>query len=241
MSIPPETLGPIVHVNFETDGLYFSEAVRRAEELHDLESVYADRRERTDALNRQIREIEARYGESAAAYDETESLVISLVDGVFVELQDAARALAGASTVVQILSAACLEAHINVRAADALPGALYGEFECAGLGGKWLLYPALRGLNGLDAGTAVMRDVQELARRRNALVHPKRERVKDDLGFRTPDFLERKNLTAEAARHALATAKEAVTVLARAEGRPVPAWLQNGFWSLFRHDWNMQV
>jgi hypothetical protein len=231
---------PTVQVNFETDALYFTEAVRQSAQLPPLEAGYAEKRRQTEDLNSKIREIEARHdGDSAAAYDDAEGYVIQLVDSVFVELDHAARPLAGASAAIQILCAASLEAHINIRAAATLSGALYKEFERTSLGGKWLLYPALHKLAGLDAGTAVLGGVQALVKRRNALAHPKRERTEGSLGFQTPDFLERGGLTGEDARGAVAAARAAVSALADAEGRSQPAWLNgHGPWSLFSHEWD---
>jgi hypothetical protein len=241
MTKPADGAAPVVHIHFEVDGLYFAEATRQASTLAPLEATYLAKRKETENLNRKIRDIEARHGgDSAAAYDEAERHVIQLVDNAFVQLDAAARPLAGTSATIQILSAACLEAHINVRAAETLVGSLYDEFERASLGGKWLLYPAIRNLAGLDAGGTVLRGVHDLAKRRNALVHPKRQRSENTVGFQTPDFLERSHLTGEAARKALTAVQQAVTALAIAEGRPVPAWLKGTFWSLFRHDWSHQ-
>lgn len=237
--MPPadENADPILHVHFETDGLYFSEAVRRTAGLAALQADYDEKRARTEALNQTVRDIEEAHAYAQTAYDETEGLVIELVDSAFPRLETAARALAAESAAIQILAAASLEAHINVRAAETMTGAAYKEFERLGLAGKWMLYPQIRGLADLAPGNAAIADVATLVSRRNGLVHPKRERVRRPVGFETPDFLERKNLTAKDAHDAVRWARRAVAALAAAEGRKAPGWLDGGLWSLFRHEW----
>jgi hypothetical protein len=229
---------PVVDVHFEMDGLYFTEAVRRSAGLDALQADYDAKRRRNEELNRQIEDIEARHGgDKVAAYDDTEHLVIELVDTAFVRLEDAARPLAGESAAVQLFAAACLEAHINLRAAETLDGAVYDEFERLPLPGKWVLYPQVRELSGLAPGNAVLRDIAILSRRRNGLAHPKRRRVEKTVAFDTPDFVEQMNLTAKDARDACTWTRRAVAALAKAEKRTAPGWLDGGLWSLFRHEW----
>ncbi len=139
-------------------------------------------------------------------------------------LQDAA--------AVHILSAASLEAHINIQAQTHLGGLWKDAFERLSLQGKWLFFPKLIGTKGFDPGAQPFQGFDELIRRRNQLAHYRV--IREPWTGSAPGFLGKLGLNIQAAEESLETVRGMISELSTQlkEHRP-PHWLAGKKMSFF--------
>ena len=116
-------------------------------------------------------------GDSHSAYDELEPIYIQL-ESAHSEIGEAHAFLFKDVATVHILSAATLEAHINLIAKEILKGNNLKQFEKISLEGKWLFFPKILGLTGFEPGTQPFQYFSKLLKYRNSLVHYKRLKEK---------------------------------------------------------------
>jgi hypothetical protein len=121
--------------------------------------------------------------------------------------------------VIHMLCAASVEAHINIRAEEALNGKNWDEFDKLALAGKWLFYPSLVSKQSFDPGQQPFQGLQTLVKRRNALMHYKVKRAKVRHGYILPPLLDQLGLRVTHAKESIETVKKLVSKLASLEQR----------------------
>jgi hypothetical protein len=204
-------INPVKPLNWyhvlEVDAMYFH-AARQAHARGTASLRAIDRCERRvarheariKALNELLRE--GRIDQNAH-YDELEPLAIQ-IESLGYDVGAAYGILLGNVGTVHILSAAALEAHINIRAERFFSsGRLLQAFERLSLDAKWLLFARVRGLPGFDPGREPFQGFDRLIKTRNKLVHYKTRRELWHGSGVPPQFLVDVGLTIEAAAQSL--------------------------------------
>lgn len=126
--------------------------------------------------------------------------------------------------VAHVNSAAALEAHINVEAAELLGRTELEAFDKLPLDGKWHFLPRVLALPGFPFGEEPMQTICRVHRLRNKLLHYKSRRFPYVLGEPVP-FAEPLGLHAREAARSVEAVREAVSALAAQRGSSAPAWL----------------
>jgi hypothetical protein len=206
------------------DGVYYLEARHRTQSAQALGNEYNRWAKEINETNTRIELVEARCADPTDAYDEIEADVIK-TDRDWECFRPVALALAQNAAAAQILCAACLEAHINMRAEAALPTKDFDEFDKLAVTGKWLLYPKIVHVGSFDPGTEPFQSFQSLVRRRNSLVHYKARTERRKHPYEVPDFVQSLGLDGATCLSSLAIVERMVTDLAEMEHRAAPAWL----------------
>jgi hypothetical protein len=222
----------------EVDAMYFHAArqahakgVASVRAIDRAESRVARHQARIDALNEMLSE--GRIDHSAH-YDKLEPLAIQ-IEGLEYGVGAAYGILLGHVGTVHILSAAALEAHINIRAEHFFSsGRLLEAFERLSLDAKWLLFPRVRGLPASDPGSEQFQGFDRLIKIRNKLVHYKTRRELWRGPSAPPEFLVDLGLTIEAAAQSLAAVKGITTELAKQLGESPPWWLEHKGTNFFK-------
>ncbi len=133
--------------------------------------------------------------------------------------------------VIHMLCAASVEAHINMRAEQALVGRKFEEFDKLAITGKWLFYPSLVSKPTFDPGQQPFQGLQTLVKRRNALMHYKVKRAKVSHGYILPPLIDQLGLRARDAKESIETVKKLVVALANFEQFEEPEWVTSRSWS----------
>jgi hypothetical protein len=129
--------------------------------------------------------------------------------------------------LVHMLSAMCLEAHINIRADALLPRREWSAFERLQIDAKWMFLPKILGLRGFDVGAQPFQGFDAIVQARNGLVHykPKKEEYQ---GIDNPEgFAVRLKLTFDAAEASLTATRRMVADLAEQLGEREPWWFNS--------------
>jgi hypothetical protein len=142
--------------------------------------------------------------------------------------------------IAQVMSAACLEAHINRKAKEHLKGKMSDEFDCLSIMAKWLYLPKILGLKGFDPGAFPYQGFDQLIKWRNLLAHYKH--MKKEVWNRgpVPSFLKDLGLSIPQAEESVKATRAMIDELADQLGEPVePAiWDGDMKWSYFILDTN---
>jgi hypothetical protein len=124
-----------------------------------------------------------------------------------------------------VLSAMCLEAHVNAVASTHLSGRELEAFDKLSIEGKWLLLPRMAKNSSFDPGAQPFQGFSQLIRRRNALVHAKGSGL-----LRALDSVESANAFLDSglkdAQRALDTTKTMIGSLGRLLSEDEPSWLE---------------
>ncbi len=219
----------------EVDAMYYhaakssyAQAVQQMAEVKKAEVVF-------QKLEEEEAEIFARHGGDAKnAYDELESVFISM-ESAHVEIGMAHAPLLRHLAITQILCAACLEAHVNLKASDRLSGHLHKHFEQFPLNAKWIFLPKLLGLPGFDPGAQPFQGFAKLVKCRNELVHYKPRSEEWRYG-QVPAAVEKLGLTLDAASGSLDVVPSMIQSLADQLNVEAPDWLRVQEISYFTFD-----
>lgn len=256
--MPDDNSGLSIHIggppDFQAilamDGLHFDGARRALADIPKLERGVARAKAKMRRLEDQCAAIEARHAEDddtdedvpsapdmpprnePSLYDEIEPIAIQM-ESLSYDLGIAYGPYLRQIASVHILSAACLEAHINMLAQERLCEPSWLEFERFKLSKKWKRFPRLLGLPGFIRNQQPYAGFLRLVIRRNDLMHYK-PRFEPWVIERVPEFIVTLGLTLEAAHESLAVAKAMVEALAAQLGEEPPAWLANGNVSYFK-------
>jgi hypothetical protein len=212
---------------FSADAMFYS-AARKARERGEAATNDIHRAEKRVFMCRRemdaIKERSERQGEDADR-DEFEPLAIE-IENLEYRVVEAHGAVLRELVLAHILSAASLEAHINIRAEALLPQQEWPGFERLAIDDKWRLLAGVRGLPGLDVGAQPFQDFDRLIKIRNRLVHHKLEKEPYH-GFGDPaSFGQKLALTFDDVDRSLNVVKEMVEQLARQLGEDrAPGWL----------------
>jgi len=210
--------------HLETDAMYFHTA-RQAHEsaklkMTDVQSV----ENRFAALGEKYEAILDKHGnDSHSACDELEPIAIQL-SGAHDELGFVYGPFLKEVAVVHILSAASLEAHINVFAESVLRGQDLKDFQYFKLSSKWLFLPRLADLTGFKRDQMPFQGLSKLIGIRNKLVHFKGGKEKWAYGV-APEFLVDLGLTLQDSEESICTVDSMVRTLAQQRDVEVPSWL----------------
>jgi hypothetical protein len=210
--------------HLEVDAMYFH-AARQANEnakrkIADVQSV----ENRFIALDKKYESILEKHGNDFhSACDDIEPIAIQL-SGANDELGFVYGPFIKEVAVVHILSAASLEAHINVFAESFLKGQDLKDFQDFKLSSKWLFLPRLAGLTGFKRNKMPFQGLSKLIRFRNKLVHYKGVKEKWAYGV-APEFLVDLGLTLQASEESISTVDGMVRTLAQQRDVEVPSWL----------------
>ena len=210
--------------HLEVDAMYFH-AARQAHELakrkiadvQSAENRFAALDEAYEAV------LEKHGGDVHLACDELEPIAIQL-SGAHDEIGFVYGPFLKEVAVVHILSAASLEAHINVFAEDFLRGQDLKDFQHFTLSSKWLFLPRLAGLPGFKRNQMPFQGLSKLIKFRNRLVHYKGVREKWAYGV-APQFLVNLGLTLQDSQGSIGTVDSMVRTLAQQRDVEVPSWL----------------
>jgi hypothetical protein len=211
--------------HLEVDAMYFH-AARQAHErakrkVTDVQSV----ENRFASLNKEYNDVEEEHGDDFhSAYDELEPIAIQL-SNAHDELGFVYAPLLKEVAVVHILSAASLEAHINVFAKDFLRGKDLKDFQGFNLSAKWLFLPRLAGLLGFKSDQQPFQGFSKLLKLRNRLVHYKGIKEKWAYGV-APQFIVNLGLTVQNSQESIDTVDSMVRNLAQQRDVEVPYWLR---------------
>lgn len=210
--------------HLEVDAMYFH-AARQAHErakrkIADVQSV----ENRFATLDEDYNAVLEKHGDDFhSACDELERIAIQL-SGAHDELGFVYGPFLNEVAVVHILSAASLEAHINVFAENFLRGQDIKDFQYFRLSAKWLFLPRLAGLPGFKRDQMPFQGFSKLIKFRNRLVHYKGVKEKWAYGV-APQFLVNLGLTLEDSRGSIVTVDSMVRTLAQQREVEVPFWL----------------
>lgn len=164
-------------------------------------------------------------GEDATdVYPEQEALAFAM-DNQEYEIGRAHGPFLQCLAAVHILCAASLEAFINDKAKDALPGKLFDNFDKVSLEGKWLFLPRLMNKSSYDPATQPFQGFVELIKYRNGLVHYKSKREEVASPSEIPEFINKLGLSLAAANNSLNTVKGMIDEYYRQQGETQPKWL----------------
>jgi len=220
-------------VSLSLDAVYFCSAKHFLEALPPFQDAYARYRSEIEKGIRELQEIEVKYAddESGTGYDEMEPYCTKL-DRDFQSFQFEAYPYIRTVATVHLLSVACLEAHINIKAERSLTRYHFAEFDKLSLTGKWLFYPKLMGAKPFDPGREPFQSLRRLVGIRNVLVHYK-ERREGWRGYEVPRFIDSLGLTKTDADHSLGTAERMIRELSALQREPTPRWLAGGWVPVF--------
>lgn len=165
-------------------------------------------------------------------YDRLEQLSI-WIEGAEYQLGEAYGPMLQDVAAVHILSAASLEAHINIQAQARLEGHSWTSFERLSLEAKWLFFPKLVGAAGFDLGIEPFQGFYRLIRLRNRLAHY-RLHHEPWASPGVPGFLETLGLTIEAAELSLQAVRAMISELAVQMKEDRPYWLDGQQMNFFR-------
>jgi hypothetical protein len=164
-------------------------------------------------------------GDSYSAYDELEPIYIQF-EGAHYQIGAAHAFLFKEVATVHILSAAALEAHMNLIAKEILKGKNLEQFEKISLEGKWLFSPKILGLTGFEPGDQPFQRFSKLLKYRNNLVHYKR--LKEEWVYGAiPQFVRKLGLTLEDSKESIAAVESMIEELAKQLGLETPYWLRS--------------
>jgi hypothetical protein len=227
----PAGPSPEWSTTLSVDALFYS-AARKARERGRAATNDVRRAEKRVFMCRMqmeaIKERSERPGEDPHRYrDEFEPLAIEIAN-LESRVVEAQGAVLRELVLAHILSAASLEAHINIRAGTLLPEQEWAAFERLTIDAKWLFLARLRGLPGLDVGSQPFQDFDRLIKIRDRLVHDKLEKA-PYRGFEDPaSFGEKLALTFDDVDRSLKVAREMVELLASQLGEDrAPCWLDS--------------
>ena len=158
-----------------------------------------------------------------SACDELEPIAIQL-SGAHDELGFVYGPFLKEIAVVHVLSAASLEAHINLFAEDFLNGRDLRDFQGFKLSSKWFFLPRLAGLPGFKRDQMPFQGLSKLIKFRNKLVHYKGVKEKWSYGV-APQFLVNLGLTLQDSEGSIGTVDSIVRTLAQQREVEVPSWL----------------
>lgn len=210
--------------HLEVDAMYYH-AARQAHEraklkIADIQSV----ENRFSNLDKEYEAVLEKHGNDFySACDELEPIAIQL-SGAHDELGFVYGPFIKEVAVVHILSAASLEAHINVFAESYLRGQDLKDFQDSKLSSKWLFLPRLAGLTGFKRDQMPFQGFSKLIRFRNKLVHYKGVKEKWAYGI-APEFLVDMGLTLQDSEESISTVDSMVLTLAQQRNVEVPSWL----------------
>jgi len=215
-------------ITLNIDGMYFQEA-RRLRELavgKDKERIETSIPPSTTEDNFLKIMNDPSRGIDSISEEEVDTFSLEMHDN-WQPFQLAAAALYSPVAATHMLCAACLEAHINIRAEELLNETDFAEFDRLSVTAKWQSYPMRKGVMGFDSGRRPFQNFQRLIRRRNALMHYKdsKAKVKMNNPYNVPAFIQQLGLTTEAADESLATVRAMIAALAKMEESDVPAWI----------------
>jgi hypothetical protein len=230
-TIVPAGPSPGWSTTFSIDAMFYS-AARKARERGEAATNDIHRAEKRVFMCRMemdaIKERSERQGGDRDRYrDEFEPLAIE-IENLEHRVVEAHGAVLRELVLAHILSAAALEAHINIRAETLLPEQEWAAFERLAIDDKWLFLTRLRGLPGLDVGGQPFQDFDRLIKIRNRLVHDKLEKEPDH-GFEDPaSFGQKLGLTFDDVDRSLRAVKAMVERLASQLGEDrAPWWLDS--------------
>jgi hypothetical protein len=212
-------------VSLALDAVYFHSAKHFLEAMPAFEDGYARYRSEIEKGIRELEELEAKYAddEPGAGYDEMEPHCVKL-DRDFESFEAEAYPYIRTVATVHLLSVACLEAHINIKAERSLTGYQFTEFDKLSLTGKWLFYPKLMSVEPFDPAREPFQSFKRLVGIRNVPVHYK-ERREGWRGYEVPQFIDSLGLTKAGAERSLQTAERMIRELSSLQQEPIPHWL----------------
>lgn len=187
-------------------------------------------RENFDILRQEELDILDKHdGDHHEAYDELEPLYIQMEDAEY-KIGSAYGPYLQHIAMTHIFCTTAAEAHINMVAEERLTGKHRAHFDRIPLEGKWLFLPKILGKVGFDPGAEPFQGFSMMIKRRNMLVHYKRQR-EQWRGFSEgePGFLEELGLSLTEARRSLAAVKKIILALSDMIGRDRPYWLREGY------------
>jgi hypothetical protein len=229
--IVPAGPSPDWSTTFSVDAMFYG-AARKARERGEAATNDIHRAEKRVFMCRMemdaIKERSERQGEDRDSYrDEFEPLAIE-IENLEHRVVEAHGAVLRELVLAHILSAAALEAHINIRAETLLPDHEWAAFERLAIVDKWLFLTRLRGLSDLDVGAQPFQELDRLIKIRNRLVHDKLEKDPHH-GFEDPaSFGQKWALTFDDVDRSLKVVKEMVEQLASQLGEDRgPCWLDS--------------
>ena len=213
-----------LHTYLRLDGMYFRSAQASLEKARASRAGIKKARAAYRIQLARLEAIQTKYdGDVERAYDELEPVAISMEDFEYRVGLAYAPYLEGLA-LTHILSAAALEAHINIWAAARLSKRALKKFDRQPLAAKWLDLPALLSLRGFSARRKPFVHFIALLRYRNALVHY-RDRAEIWTSPGVPGFLRDLGLTVAAAQRSLRTVREMVEALSAQLKEETPFWL----------------
>jgi hypothetical protein len=222
-----------VTVTLALDGIYYLEAKRMTKLAVAKDKEFVKWATFLTERNKEIDEI---FKDPSRDDDEAHDLCVE-VDRHWQSVDHAATELIRKVAATHILSAASLEAHINVRAQQVLNGKTFEEFDKLSISGKWLFYPLLVSAGRFDPGKKPFQQFQTLIKRRNALVHYRVKRAKTRHPYDMPPQVDELGLRHAASKESLMAVSAMVKSLAKMEHRDVPDWVDNDWCSAFEVDW----
>jgi hypothetical protein len=155
--------------------------------------------------------------------DDVERLCIQM-DSYCYDLSIAHCILIKEYSLVHVLCAATLEAHVNIIADEILGGKEKDEFFFLSLTAKWMFLPKLVGRTSFEVGSQPFQDFNAIVKYRNLLMHYKlqKEPWKTE---QAPVFLDKIGLTDKAATKSMTATRRMITDIAEMLERPAPHWL----------------
>lgn len=216
-----------VHFHMTTtlsiDALYFHAALEAHEAaLTDNKQVEAAR-ERWTSIDERWKQIEREVDDPNAKIDLLHSLSRQFEDADY-EVGRAYGIMIEQIAIVQVLSAATLESHINLFAKDHLGSKEFAYFERLSLEAKWLFLPRMLLTPTFQVDREPFQSFSHLVKVRDKLLHFKG--LKEDwVSGEPPNFLLQIGLTLAQSQEAIKTVTGMITSLALANKQEPPYWL----------------